>query len=99
MQKCFNSMGSCAGKIRYMLKLISTCVNNTITTRHYGQVSEPEDIMLFEARQLQEKGHNEHRDLRMTCVNLTKAFDTVSREGLKKVMKNSGCPKQFTSMV
>ena len=33
----------------------------------------------------------QHRDLYMTFVDLTKAFDTVSREGLWNVISKFGC--------
>ena len=35
----------------------------------------------------------------MTFVDLTKAFDTVSREGLWKIMAKFGCPAEFITMV
>ena len=35
----------------------------------------------------------------MTFVDLTKAFDTASREGLWKVMAKFGCPAIFIAMV
>ena len=35
----------------------------------------------------------------MTSVDLTKAFDTVSREGLWKIMAKFGCPAKFIAMV
>ena len=38
--------------------------------------------MIFTARQLQEKCQEQNVDLYMTFVDLTKAFDTVSLEGL-----------------
>ena len=38
-------------------------------------------------------------DLYMTFVDLTKAFDTVSREGLWKIMAKFGCPAKFIAMV
>ena len=44
--------------------------------------------MIFTARQLQEKCQEQNVDLYMTFVDLTKAFDTVSRDGLwKKIRK------------
>ena len=48
--------------------------------------------MIFTARQLQEKCQEYHVDLHMTFVDLTKAFDTVSRNGLLKIMTKFGCP-------
>ena len=41
---------------------------------------------IFTARQLQEKCQEQNVDLYMTFVDLTKAFDTVSRDGLWKIM-------------
>ena len=51
------------------------------------------------ARQLQEKCQEQNVDLYMTFVDLTKAFDTVSREGLWKIMAKFGCPAKFIAMV
>ena len=42
--------------------------------------------MILTARQLLEKCQEQNVDLYMTFVDLTKAFDTVSRDGLWKIM-------------
>ena len=55
--------------------------------------------MIFTARQLQEKCQEQNVDLYMTFVDLTKAFNTVSREGLWKIMAKFGCPAKFIAMV
>ena len=55
--------------------------------------------MIFTARQLHEKCQEQTVDLYMTFVDLTKAFDTVSREGLWKIMAKFGCPAKFIAMV
>ena len=55
--------------------------------------------MIFTARQLQEKCQEQNMGLYMTFVDLTKAFDTVSREGLWKIMAKVGCPTKFIAMV
>ena len=55
--------------------------------------------MIFAARQLQEKWQEQNVDLYMTFVNLTKAFNTVSREGLWKIITQFGCPAKFIAMV
>ena len=55
--------------------------------------------MIFTARQLQEKCQEQNVDLYMTLVDLTKAFDTVSREELWKIMAKFGCPAKFIAMV
>ncbi|XP_047497804.1 uncharacterized protein LOC125044886 [Penaeus chinensis] len=55
--------------------------------------------MIFAARQLQEKCQEQHSDLFVTFVDLTKAFDTVSRDGLWKIMEKFGCPSKFITIV
>ena len=55
--------------------------------------------MIFTARQLQEKCQEQNVDLYMTFVDLTKAFDTVSRDGLWKIMTKFGCPPRYIAMV
>ena len=42
--------------------------------------------MIFTARQLQEKCQEQNVDIYMSFVDLTKAFDTVNRDGLWKIM-------------
>jgi hypothetical protein len=55
--------------------------------------------MIFAARQLQEKCQEHNSELYCTFVDLTKAFDTVSRAGLWQIMKKFGCPDHFTHMI
>ena len=55
--------------------------------------------MIFAARQLQEKCQEQHQHLYTTFVDLTKAFDTVSRDGLWLIMAKFGCPDKFIAMV
>nr|VZI29711.1 unnamed protein product [Spirometra erinaceieuropaei] len=62
--------------------------------RHRGTTD-----MIFAARQLQEKCQDMRTHLYSTFVDLTKAFDTVNREGLWKIMRKFGCPERFTQMV
>nr|VZI20390.1 unnamed protein product [Spirometra erinaceieuropaei] len=56
--------------------------------RHRGTTD-----MIFAARQLQEKCQEMRTHLYSTFVDLTKAFDTVNREGLWKIMQKFGCPE------
>ena len=55
--------------------------------------------MIFTARQLQKKCQEQNVDLYMTFVDLTKAFDTDSRDGLWKIMAKFGCPPRRIAMV
>ena len=41
----------------------------------------------------------ENQGLYITFVDLTKAFDTVNRDGLWKIMSKFGCPQKFINMV
>ncbi|BHF67956.1 hypothetical protein SprV_0301098500 [Sparganum proliferum] len=62
--------------------------------RHRGTTD-----MIFAAHQLQEKCQEMRTHLYSTFVDLTKAFDTVNREGLWKIMQKFGCPERFIQMV
>ena len=54
--------------------------------------------MIFAARQLQEKCQEQRCDLYTTFVDLKKALDTVSRDGLWKILAKCGCPEKFISI-
>ncbi|BHF69557.1 hypothetical protein SprV_0301260300 [Sparganum proliferum] len=62
--------------------------------RHRGTTD-----MIVAARQLQGKCEEMQTHLYSTFVYLTKAFDTVNREGLWKIMQKFGCPERFIEMV
>nr|VZH94992.1 unnamed protein product [Spirometra erinaceieuropaei] len=62
--------------------------------RHRGTMD-----MIFAARQLQEKCQEMRTHLYSIFVDLTKASDTVNREGLWKIMQKFGRPERFTQMV
>ncbi|VDL93716.1 unnamed protein product [Schistocephalus solidus] len=62
--------------------------------RHRGSID-----MIFAARQLQVKCQDMWAHLYTTFVYLTKAFDTVSYDGLWKGMQEFGCPERFTHMM
>ena len=55
--------------------------------------------MVFVLRQLQEKCRKQNKGLYVSFVDLTKAFDTVSRKGMWQIMERLGCPPRFLSMV
>ena len=56
-------------------------------------------LMIFTARKLQEKCKEQNIDLYMTFLDLTKAFDIVSLDGLWKIIAKFGCPTRFIAMV
>ena len=55
--------------------------------------------MIFAVRQMQEKCQEQNISLYTTFIDLTKAFDTVSRNGLWKIMAKFGCPGKFIEIV
>ena len=55
--------------------------------------------MIFAVRQLQEKCLEQRQDLYLLFLDLTKAFDTVSRPGLWSILSKLGCSPKFISMV
>ena len=55
--------------------------------------------MIFAYRQLQEKCREQNKPLHTVFVDLTKAFDTVSREGLWKLLRKVGCPDRMVAII
>ncbi|BHF75958.1 hypothetical protein SprV_0501905600 [Sparganum proliferum] len=55
--------------------------------------------MIFAARQLQERYQEMRTHLYSTFMDMTKAFDTVNREGLWKIMQKFGYPERFIQIV
>ena len=51
------------------------------------------------SRQLQQKCQEQNADMFSTTVDLTKAFDTVSGEGLWRIMSKCCCSQKFIAMV
>ena len=54
--------------------------------------------MIFSVRQIQEKCREQNRPLHIAFVDLTKAFDMVSREGLFAILQRLGCPPKLLSL-
>ena len=52
--------------------------------------------MIFSVRQLQEKCQEQNEPLFLAFIDLTKAFDLVSRSGLFQLLKKIGCPQSCT---
>ena len=51
--------------------------------------------MIFAFRQLQEKCKEQNKPLYTVFVDLIKAFDTISREILWKLLRKVDCPDKF----
>ncbi|XP_066282992.1 uncharacterized protein [Branchiostoma lanceolatum] len=55
--------------------------------------------MIFSLRQLQEKCREQNMPLYIAFIDLTKAFDMVSRDGLFKILPKIGCPPKLQSLI
>ena len=55
--------------------------------------------MIFSLRQLQEKCREQHMPLCIAFIDLTKAFDLDSIDGLFKLLPKIGCPPKLQSMI
>ena len=55
--------------------------------------------MIFSVRQLQGKCREKQQPLYLAFVDLTKAFDMVSRTGLFKLLEKIGCPPKLLSVI
>ena len=55
--------------------------------------------MIFVLRQIQEKCREQNMGLYAAFVDLTKAFDTVSRDGQWKILARLGCPPKFLTIL
>lgn len=55
--------------------------------------------MVFSLRQLQEKCREQNRPLYLAFIDLTKAFDLVSREGLFALLERIGCPPTLLKII
>ncbi len=55
--------------------------------------------MVFSVRQLQEKCSEQRQPLYIAFIDLTKAFDLVSRQGLFTVLERIGCPPKLLKLI
>ena len=55
--------------------------------------------MIFPLRQVAEKVREKNQELYMVFVDLTKAFDTVNRHALWKVLKKLGMPDKMLNII
>ena len=66
--------------------------SQSLADRVLPESSLEEINMIFSLSHLQEKCFEQQKPLFIAFVDLTKAFDTVNRSGLYKVLKAIGCP-------
>ena len=98
-QPPWHALLSVAGKLlaRVMLIRLLTYVVDTVVPESqcgFRRARSTTD-MIFVARLLQKKCREQHRDLFIAFIDLTKTFDTVKRDLLWKVLGKVGCPPHF----
>jgi len=54
---------------------------------------------VFFLQQLQEKCKEKGQKLFVAFIDLTKAFDLVSKDGLSKILPTIGCPPRLLSII
>ena len=104
---CSNSRGiallGTAGKVlaRILLKrLVASVSESLMPETQCGFRSGRSTVdMIFAARQLMEKTREQHRNLYIAFVDLSKAFDSVDRELLWSVLRRCGCPPRFIQII
>ena len=104
---CGNSRGiallGTAGKVfaRILLKrLVNTISESVLPESQCGFRANRSTIdMIFAARQLLEKSREQHRSLYVAFIDLSKAFNSVDRNLLWKVLEKAGCTKRFVNLV
>ncbi|KAI8516527.1 hypothetical protein Bbelb_051080 [Branchiostoma belcheri] len=96
------SLLSIVGKIfaRVVLGRLQRLADRVYPESQCGFRSERSTIdMIFSLRQLQEKCREQRQPLFIGFIDLTKAFDLVSRDGLFKILAKIGCPPKLLRMI
>ena len=96
------SLLSIAGKIfaRIILKRLQTLAERVYPESQCGFRGNRSTIdMIFSLRQIQEQSREQQQPLFMAFIDLTKAFDLVSREGLFQLLARIGCPPKLLSII
>lgn len=55
--------------------------------------------VFFVASQLQKKFHEQHKEFYMTLIDLSKAFDSINKEALWKILMKLGCLTKFGTII
>ena len=86
---------------RFLLEsfwIASTTISNMDSYQRVN-VASVRNMRLLTWCLLQEKYQEQNTDLYLTYVDMTKAFDMVSRDGLWRIMAKYGCPQKFITIV
>ena len=96
------SLLSIVGKVfaRVVLKRLQKLAERIYPESQCGFRSQRSTVdMIFSVRQLQEKCKEQNMPLYIAFIDLTKAFDLVSRKGLFQLLQRIGCPPKLLSII
>ncbi|ROT60751.1 hypothetical protein C7M84_021675 [Penaeus vannamei] len=94
------SLLSITGKARVVLKRLQVIAERIYPESQCGFRANRSTIdMVFSLRQLQEKCREQRQPLYIAFIDLTKAFDLVSRDGLFKILPKIGCAPRLLSII
>ena len=96
------SLLSVVGKVfaRVVLKRLQVLAEQVYPESQCGFRANRSTVdMIFSLRQLQEKCREQRQPLFIAFIDLTKAFDLVSRDGLFKILPKIGCPPRLLSII
>ena len=96
------SLLSIVGKVfaRVVLKRLQAVADRVYPESQCGFRSKRSTVdMIFSLRQLQEKCREQNRPLYLAFIDLTKAFDLVSRDGLFTLLEKIGCPPTLLGII
>ena len=96
------SLLSIVGKVyaRVLLTRLQTLAERVYPESQCGfRAGRSTTDMIFSVRQLQEKCREQQQPLYLAFVDLTKAFDLVSRSGLFSLLQRIGCPPKLLNLI
>ena len=96
------SLLSVVGKLfaRVILPRIQILANQILPETQCGfRSGRSTTDMVFSLRQIQEKCREQNIPLHICFVDLTKAFDMVSRSGMYLILQRIGCPPTLLKLV
>ena len=96
------SLLSIVGKVfaRVVLKRLQVLAEQVYPESQCGFRANRSTIdMIFSLKQLQEKCRDQRQPLFIAFIDLTKAFNLVSRDGLFKILPKIGCPPKLLSII
>ena len=81
-------------------RLLRTIVNGILPESQCGFHASCDTVdMIFSARQLQEKCKEQNIPFYECFIDFSKAFDTVNRSTLWKILLKLGCPERFVGLI